>query len=201
MKYAIVDNGYRAEPQKIHHEVMREVEMHSKISDVAIRKNLVQMMSDDQDLAWGYLLSNTTVMCPHHYERVTGLRYKSGAQWKSVELTHLKNIPCNRLDSIDVYKLSTAIPSSNVPLGIAPSSFAGILMAPSFLQIGGINVVEGLLQYRAESVKGDCGQVMIDGETGNIVGMHVAKQRCADKMGLGIPFTPELLSALEDFRR
>jgi len=110
-------------------------------------------------------------------------------------------IPVSKLDAIDIYNLEMSVPTSNVPLACAPSQFAALLLAPGFSQVCAVSNVEGMLQYRAESVKGDCGQVLVEAETGNVVGMHVAKERCADKLGLGLPFTPEVLRLLEDFRK
>jgi hypothetical protein len=190
-------------PQSSHSEPMRTIEFHAKVSDQAIRKNLVKMMAGNNDIAWGYVLSADTVICPHHYTGVTGIRYKFGAGWRDMQCSLITTLRESNLDGIDVYALQFKgiVPFSSVPLGIPPNSFPGILLAPGFLQVGGINTVDGMLQYRAESVRGDCGQVMVDGETGNVVGLHVAKDKCSDKVGLGVPFTPTILGKLKDFQR
>jgi hypothetical protein len=190
-QFPVLENGY-------------PVDFHSKIPFRGLGQNIVHAKSDKCIIGYGVLVSKSFFLVPGHYAPLNNITYLAGG------MTSGNSVQCSLvcslgeklgfIDHLVLYKLDKEVPYQSMKLGVANVHSTGLIMSNSFCQVSAVELLEreGRLQYTGDSVRGDCGQIVYDADTGNVIGIHVAINKTASRVCLGIPFTAELLREMKE---
>jgi hypothetical protein len=177
---------------------------HSKIPIPTIGRNVVKVGDSEFSYGYGYALNARIVLVPSHYTVISHIHLKlSNASAKKIpcEFVAELHVP-GHLEGVKLLLTSSDVPFNGTKLNIPESEFPGIIIAPSFSQISSVKYLPevGLLSYIADSVEGDCGQPVLDTETGNIVGFHIGvnKLNKQARVAYALALSPRLLGLIGD---
>jgi hypothetical protein len=190
-QFPVLENGY-------------PVDFHSKIPFRGLGQNIVHAKSDKNIIGYGVLVSKSFFLVPGHYEPLNNVTYLAGGMpsGNSVQCSLVCSLgeKLGFIDHLVLYKLDKEVPYQPMNLGVANVHSTGLIMSNSFCQVSAVEYLEreGRLQYTGDSVRGDCGQIVYDADTGNVIGIHVAINKTASRVCLGIPFTAELLREMKE---
>jgi len=181
------------------------LEQHCKIPTVSLAKSVVHVGSSTEKLGLAFMVKPNVVMFPKHYNGVTHLYYKPSNKSVEVkmEITEMKSLKEEKHhDGVVVGLIKQSISSVPLPLGVPASEFPAIVQGPSFSQTTS-SVYDndiGLITYVLDSNPGDCGQPVVNAETGKIVGMHigVSSQNKQAKVAYALGFSANLLRKITD---
>jgi hypothetical protein len=178
-------------------KVFDEVEKHSKIPLRSVGNNVVKMGTSTDTIGYGYVIGVNYIIAPGHYKDVTHVYAP-----KALPVTLVKKIVAKH-DNIHIYRCDTKLTVRDFPLALPKSEFPALITAPAFTQVSSAvyNPTEGLLTYTIDSVAGDCGQPVIDAETGCIVGIHIGvnKLQKVARVAYATAFTETVLREIKDF--
>jgi hypothetical protein len=186
-----------------------QIVQHSKIPVNAITKYVVSLCDTNKNhIGFGYCITSRAILCPAHYKGVTYAK-------KVISNTSTSYIPLipegtetsftigNIKDGLALYSSASDLPHAKIQLGIATSGY-GLIASNTFIQVSGfelLSVDKGhVLSYVGESQPGDCGQVVVDAETGYIIGIHdgIDKNNQIAKKAFGIAFTASNLAWIDE---
>jgi hypothetical protein len=178
--FPVLENGY-------------QVDFHSKIPFRGLGQNIVHAKSDKTIIGYGVLVSKSYFLVPGHYTTINNITFLAG------NMNLGNNVQCSLvcslgeklgfIDHLMLYKLDREVAYQSMKLGVANVHSTGLIMSNSFCQVSAVEFLEreGRLQYTGDSVRGDCGQIVYDADTGNVIGIHVAINKTASRVCLGIP--------------
>jgi len=181
------------------------IDFHSKVPLASYGANIVHCKMGSDIIGYGMLVSNSYLLAPGHYPKFSSIRVLGQSR------SHKRrDTPCTfvrtfgeslgLVDHLVLYQLADVVPYLKVKFNVANTHSTGVMLANSFIQVSAIELLEkeGRLQYTGDSIRGDCGQAIVDTDSGSIIGIHVAINRTASRVCIGIPFTAQLMREFAD---
>jgi hypothetical protein len=180
------------------------IEYHSKIN-INSTENVIRILNDqEQDIGFGTLIAKNAVIFPGHYMKFKPWKVHQRNFGRSeVYSTIIKTYDMpkdNDYDYIVVALLKGEKEHVYRPtkMRVAHGDTAGMWFSAGFVQITNVTASsDGLLHYVGDSVKGDCGQsiVNVDGE---LIGIHIGidTTKTVQRVCLGVPITAEVMDEI-----
>lgn len=181
------------------------MEKHARIPTISLAKAVVEVGTDNDKCGFGFMIKNNVVLFPKHYQGVTHLYYKPSESSKEMKfpIEQMTSFAEDKhLDGVVLGVIKGTI--SKVPIGLAPptAEFPTLVQSKQFGQTTSSIFDEqiGIITYLLDSAPGDCGQPVVNGETGKIVGMHIgiSKTNKQAKVAYALGFTAPLLRKITD---
>jgi hypothetical protein len=185
-----------------HLALNKDIVRHAKLPVPTIGRNVVKVGDANNDYGYGYVINKRMILVPSHYIVVSHVHLKfSNAKARVIPCELVSELQVtNNLEGVKLLMVAEDLPCNNLKLNIPVSEFPGVIISPSFSQVSSVKFLPdtGLLVYVADSQAGDCGQPVVDAESGNVVGFHIGvnKNNKQARVAYALALTPKLLNLI-----